>query len=102
MCFDNSRGYVMSNPRSSYIIGYVVLENGIPIEHAWVKDDGKHIDITLPDSDKYEYWMLGELSGDEINHIMIGLRQSSPNLYDYKKYRSKHPMIETLKRLVNA
>ena len=87
-CFDNARKYDLSNPDSTYVIGYLLHRGAIPIEHAWVKDGGKHYDVTIKDIlELDEYWALVEIPYDELHDMMINKGMSSPALYDYAKYK---------------
>lgn len=85
-CFDNSRKYVTSHRGTSYCLGYYLLYGQIPIEHAWVKEGEKFFDVTLKDNlENDEYYLFFEISREDLNEILLAIRQS-PSIYDYKKY----------------
>lgn len=43
-CYNNSFDFVSRNPGAKYVLGYGL--NHMPIDHAWVKVDGKYYDPT--------------------------------------------------------
>lgn len=74
-CFTNATQCAL-NPKYLYVEGYVIPKNlgGLPIEHAWIydRDEGVHLDPTLPDPEGNEYFgikfpqsMMLELSSSE-------------------------------------
>lgn len=83
-CFDNAYAYVINNPESSYVVGYVTV-HGVPIEHAWIKSNEKYFDITFRPADENEYYSLFELSFDKLLEV-CDKAGNAPGLYECVKF----------------
>lgn len=68
-CFANSEQYTRENPKSSYVLGYLLYQ-GIPIEHAWVFENGKYLDVTLDGTSESEvYVKCAVLTSSELSEL---------------------------------
>lgn len=83
-CFENAYHYASSTPGAIYVLGQYVI-HGIPVEHAWVKDGDRYLDVTLKERKPNDrFFVLFEL--DELALFSAVLRCGiAPNLYDYAK-----------------
>lgn len=84
-CYNNSFLYVMEQMGRLYVLGYVVLDIGVPIEHAWVKSNETYLDVTLAPKDGYEYYPLVEMDFQEVSKFVCE-RGYAPSLYDYNRF----------------
>lgn len=85
-CFRNAASYVINTIGSSYILGYYVFHD-VPIEHAWVYDDG-YYDVTLKKAEG-QYYKLVQL---EFKDLVIALNKNHNydiDLYSYFKVQRK-------------
>lgn len=85
MCFNNAFLYLMEHTDCSYILGYVVLDIGVPIEHAWVKSNKGYLDVTLDVRGGEEYYPLVELSYSEVCDFVFK-KEYPPSIYDYNRF----------------
>jgi hypothetical protein len=86
-CFDNCSMYLAEYPDSYYVLGYVFVD-GLPIEHAWVRDNDKHLDITLADTSKFatvEYFSFYIYNYMELLDLMCEYG-NAPTLYEARKH----------------
>lgn len=88
-CYDNCWDYLKTNPKAKYVLGFLVLDNAIPIEHAWIKDVD-YYDITLSDDKKFTqtYHVFVELSYTATANL-AHLCGYIPDLLAYTRHRVK-------------
>lgn len=84
-CFANSEQYV-DNHDSIYVLGFLLFQ-GIPIEHAWIREGSEYYDVTL-----------GGTSDTEVYVKCIEISSSDLASYTEKyrlrvKSKSKKPLI---------
>jgi hypothetical protein len=89
-CFNNAAKYIMKlnfsqRERSKYVLGYIILNGGIPIEHAWVELDGKHLEVTL-DTIRGKYIEIYRATFTEISDY-IHKHGCSPSLYELNNFK---------------
>jgi hypothetical protein len=86
-CFDNCSMYIAEYPDSYYVLGYVFVD-GLPIEHAWVRNDDQHLDITLADTSKFatvEYFSFYVFNYMKLLDLMCEYG-NAPTLYEARKH----------------
>lgn len=83
-CFNNSFKSVLSDTDRMYVLGYVFF-HGIPIEHAWIKENGKYFDVTLDPKGQDEYVSIAEFSFTEVSEY-VDKFGSAPSLYDMNRF----------------
>jgi hypothetical protein len=82
-CYNNSFRALGAN--DTYVLGYVLF-HGVPIEHAWIKDQsGKHFDVTLIDAKDLAYVSVFEVPQDLL-HEYVSKNQHAPSLYDINRF----------------
>lgn len=85
-CYRNAFNYVSGNINTrSYILGYLVYR-GIPIEHAWVKENDVYYDITLDNTEQDQYYKLIEISGSDLMDYILQTRELI-DIYTYKRIK---------------
>lgn len=84
-CFNNAYKYVADNFDKSpiYILGFIFYR-GIPIEHAWVKDGNRHIDVTINTEDN-EYFKVVEVPTDLLL-AYVGEKMHAPDLQHLNRF----------------
>lgn len=84
-CFTNAYRYVSRNPDATYVLGYYLMFGTIPIEHVFVKQNGKYLDVTIDsDDERDEYYSVVELSDQEM-HKLAANNGTTPDLYQYAR-----------------
>lgn len=87
-CFENAYHYASNTPGAVYVLGQYVI-HGMPVEHAWVKDGDKHLEITLKGRTPNDrFFVLFELDEIALASAVIRCGQA-PNLYDYAKIQRR-------------
>lgn len=80
-CYNNALQYaVLGSPDVKYILGFVLIP--VPIEHAWVRDGGRDIDVTKKIDG--EYIQVLELSRSDLMKF-YRKHHFGPSLYDLVK-----------------
>jgi hypothetical protein len=84
-CYNNAFRFISDNWSHdiTYILGYTLV-HGIPIQHAWVKVDGQHLDVTL-DPGTNLYFKVIEVSKV---HLLayVNDHHHAPDLYDINRF----------------
>jgi hypothetical protein len=94
-CYNNAFKYLLNcNFDATYVLGYLIYNGGIPIEHAYVKDADQYYDVTLVPNEADSYLSVIELSFVEVSEYIITF-SSAPDLYSYNNW------IKTLRRKQN-
>jgi hypothetical protein len=84
-CFINSYRYILnSNPNAIYVLGYSFI-HGIPIEHAWIKENDTYYDVTLDPQTMQGYIKVLELSFADVVEY-VDSKQYAPSLYDLNRF----------------
>ena len=84
-CFNNSYKYILhTNPNAIYVLGYSFI-HGIPIEHAWIKENDTYYDVTLDPQSMQGYIKVLELSFNDVVEY-VDSKQYAPSLYDLNRF----------------
>lgn len=83
-CFNNAFLTLSHNKNAYYVLGYVVY-HGIPIEHAWIKENNIYYDVTLDPTKQDTYFSVAEFTLDEI-YPYVQQYKSAPSLYDMNRF----------------
>ncbi len=71
-----------------YVLGIMIFM-GVPIEHAWIKKDGKYFDPTLDPKSNDAYYSITELTHEQLQEF-VEEKGHAPDLSDYDRFlRSK-------------
>lgn len=90
-CFNNAFLFMLDHSVSNddrFVLGYYLLHGSIPVEHAFVKHNGKYIDVTLEPKDGDEYISMLELTFAEVTDCAHE-DGYAPDIYAYGKYVRK-------------
>lgn len=95
-CYDNCWEFLVQNQdkksssSTKYVLGFLVLNDSIPIEHAWIKHKDLYYDITLSDDKKFTqtYHVFVELSFKETANL-AQLCGYVPDLLAYARYKRR-------------
>jgi hypothetical protein len=89
-CFNNAFRVVLhevSDDSTKYVLGFLILEGGAPIEHAWVKHGDTYVDVTL--AEKYmqrcEYISVAEFTFREVS-AYVNEKHHAPGLYEMERF----------------
>lgn len=84
-CFNNSFRYILhSNQNAMYVLGYSFI-HGIPIEHAWIKENDIYCDVTLDPKTMQGYVKVLELTSSEVGEY-VDSKGCAPSLYDLNRF----------------
>jgi len=92
-CFSNAANYVLSSKKKNikYVFGFVLLEMSggmvIPLEHAFVHEGHRYLDITLMNPE-LKYVKVLEIKKQDLMEYM-DQKNSAPDLREYGEYISK-------------
>ena len=89
-CFYNAKFYLDMEPKASYILGYITMD-GLPLEHAWVREDDHYYDVTLSNVQNLEYWSLFECTKEQLAQIVYATGVI-PSLYECYKFHKTNIM----------
>lgn len=67
-CWNNSAKLTQKFPETQYCEGWILVQ-GIPIEHAWNRINGRYFDPTIKD-EVFEYYLVGILNQQELKPIL--------------------------------
>ncbi len=84
-CFNNSYRYILhNNNHAIYVLGYTFI-HGIPIEHAWIKENNTYYDVTLDPDTMEGYASVLELTFEEVSKY-VDVESCAPSLYDLNRF----------------
>jgi len=83
-CFNNSFRYWSNHSGCTYVLGYLFYA-GIPIEHAWVRDGERYLDVTLDPKKQETYFAVYEVSDDVLMRY-VDAHHSAPSLFDLNRF----------------
>jgi len=93
-CWNNAFVSATKIPGAEYVIGWTVTQ-GIPIEHAWVKQGGTYYDPTIElalqrDPTKDDYYVLDEMGlGKTLKVMEHNKIKSPPMLHEGIRWKRK-------------
>lgn len=89
-CYDNCWHFLQKDVGAVYVLGFLLLDNSIPIEHAWLKKGKKYYDITISDDKQFTqtYYSFIELDFTAVNKL-AGLCEYVPDIIAYTRFRDK-------------
>jgi hypothetical protein len=80
-CYNNAMQYlIIENPNAKYVLGFTFV-HGIPIEHAWIKENEKYYDVTLADAAEETFVTLIELDSKQVMQF-FKKHHFGPTLWD--------------------
>jgi hypothetical protein len=82
-CYNNAFKYLLNgNFDAKYVLGYLLYNGNIPIEHAYVRDVDQYYDVTLVPNEADSYVSVTELSFNEVSEYILTFA-SAPDLHSY-------------------
>ena len=89
-CFNNAFKVLLheaAGEQSKYVLGFLMTQDGCPIEHAWVKRGAKHVDVTLSDKiiANHTFISVAEFSFMEVAKY-VSEKHYAPGLYEMDRF----------------
>lgn len=70
-CYNNSFRYMLlENSKAKYVLGFVFYHE-VPIEHAWIEENGKYYDLTLNPAGYDKYIKVAEFPFKDVNKFVV-------------------------------
>lgn len=88
-CFENAYAYCMENPTAVYVVGYHLSFGAVPMEHAWIREGDKYLDVTYTDdaAEDSPYISMFELNAAQLTVLATQHKCKAPTLSECRKFK---------------